>query len=104
MTTNTKKKTITKKDLINFISLNKKIAPAEVRQVIQTFLDQLTQHLSRGERIEFRDFGIFEVVMRKQKIGRNPKNASQPVIIPSHLAVKFTPSKKMRSEVEEEGK
>ena len=47
-------------------------------------------------RIEIRDFGVFEVVQRKQKIGRNPKNASVPILIPARKAVKFTPGKKMR--------
>jgi nucleoid DNA-binding protein len=97
--TNTKKKTITKKDLISSIAVEKKLSPSDVRVVVQTFLDQLSDHLSQGDRIEFRDFGIFEVVLRKQKIGRNPKNASKPVVIPAHYAVKFTPSKKMRKQV-----
>lgn len=95
-----KNKTITKKILINTISLKEKLPSMEVRQVIQSLLDTLHEHLSVGDRIEFRDFGIFEVVLRKQKVGRNPKDPSHPIIIPDHYAVKFTPSKKMREQVE----
>jgi integration host factor subunit beta len=50
--------------------------------------------------LEFRDFGVFEVVERKQKIGRNPKKAEEPIVIPARNAVKFTPGKKMRKRIE----
>ena len=88
--------TITKKKLIQKISTERGVHPNEVRNVIQSFLDAMTDCLSKGDRLEFRDFGVFEIVRRKQKIGRNPKNASVPIIIPEHAAVKFTPGKKMR--------
>jgi integration host factor subunit beta len=95
MVTSIKKNTMTKKKLINSISQDKGIHPNDVRHVIQAFLDKITDCLSRGERLEFREFGVFEVVERKQKIGRNPKNAAVPIVIPARLAVKFTPGKKM---------
>jgi nucleoid DNA-binding protein len=100
MTTSAKKSTMTKKKLINSISQDKGIHPNDVRHVIQAFLDKITDCLSQGERLEFREFGVFEVVERKQKIGRNPKNASVPIVIPARMAVKFTPGKKMRQVVE----
>lgn len=92
--------TITKKKLIHTISQNKGLHPNDVRNVIQAFLDAMTNCLSQGERLEFRDFGVFEVVERKQKIGRNPKNAAVPIVIPARKAVKFTPGKKMRKLIE----
>lgn len=101
MTTTNKKNTMTKKKLINTISQKKGIHPNDVRHVIQAFLDEMTECLSQGDRLEFRDFGVFEVVQRKQKIGRNPKNADVPIIIPARPAVKFTPGKKMRHLIEE---
>lgn len=100
MTTN-KKSTMTKKKLIHSIAQEKGIHPSDVRHVIQAFLDKMTDSLSTGERLEFRDFGVFEVVRRKQKIGRNPKNAAVPIVIPERLAVKFTPGKKMRKLIED---
>ncbi|MCE2983276.1 MAG: integration host factor subunit beta [Parachlamydia sp.] len=103
MTLDTKKgHTMTKKKLINSISQDKGIHPNDVRHVIQAFLDKITDCLSQGERLEFREFGVFEVVERKQKIGRNPKKASVPIVIPARQAVKFTPGKKMRQVVEGE--
>ena len=94
--------TMTKKKLINSISDEHKIHPNQVRNVIQSFLDKMTSSLSDGNRLEFRDFGVFEVVERKQKIGRNPKNASVPIIIPARYAVKFSPGKKMRRLIEKD--
>lgn len=94
------KSTMTKKKLINSISQEKGIHPNDVRHVIQAFLDKMTDSLSDGDRLEFRDFGVFEVVERKQKIGRNPKKAAEPIVIPARNAVKFTPGKKMRKRIE----
>jgi integration host factor subunit beta len=92
--------TITKKKLIQNISQARGLHPNDVRNVIQAFLDAMTDTLSQGDRLEFRDFGVFEIVERKQKIGRNPKNAAVPIVIPARKAVKFTPGKKMRKLIE----
>jgi nucleoid DNA-binding protein len=94
--------TITKKKLIQVISHDRGVHPNDVRNVIQSFLDTMTEYLARGDRLEFRDFGVFEIVERKQKIGRNPKNAGVPIIIPARLAVKFTAGKKMRKLIEKD--
>jgi nucleoid DNA-binding protein len=59
--------TITKKELVVKISQAQGIHPNEVRNVIQAFLDEMTDCLSKGDRLEFRDFGVFEIVERKQK-------------------------------------
>ncbi len=96
--------TITKKNLIQKIAYKKGMHPNDVRMVIQAFLDEMTDSLSHGDRLEFRDFGVFEVVERKQKIGRNPKNAAVPIVIPARKAVKFTPGKKMKSVITTEVK
>ncbi len=93
--------TITKKELVTKISQTLRIHPNEVRNVIQSFLDEMTEFLAKGDRLEFRDFGVFEIVERKQKIGRNPKNASVAIVIPARAAVKFTPGKKMKKVIEQ---
>lgn len=56
---------------------------------------KIIECLGNGERLEFRDFGVFEVVERKQKIGRNPKKADVPIVIPARQVVKFTTGKKL---------
>jgi nucleoid DNA-binding protein len=92
--------TVTKKDLVQKISQSRGMHPNDVRNIIQAFLDSMTDTLMVGDRLEFRDFGVFEIVERKQKIGRNPKNASVPIVIPARKAVKFTPGKKMKELIE----
>lgn len=92
--------TMTKKKLISTISQDQEIHPNHVRKVVQNFLDAMTEALANGDRLEFRDFGVLQVVERKPKIGRNPKNASVPIKIPARKAVKFTAGKKMRSRIE----
>lgn len=96
--------TITKKKLIQIISRHRGLHPNDVRNVIQSFLDMMTDCLAKGDRLEFRDFGVFEVVGRKQKIGRNPKDPTVPIIIPARPAVKFSPGKKMRKVMGKEEK
>lgn len=96
--------TITKKKLIQVISQQRGVHPNDVRNVVQSFLDAMTEYLAKGDRLEFRDFGVFEIVERKQKIGRNPKNAAVPIVIPARQAVKFTPGKKMKKLIEKEKK
>jgi len=92
--------TVTKKKLVQLIAQKKGMHPNDVRSILQMFLDEMTESLSNGDRLEFRDFGVFEVVERKQKIGRNPKNASVPIVIPARPAVKFTPGKRMKADIE----
>ena len=94
--------TVTKKNLIQSISQERGVHPNDVRNVIQSFLDAMTENLAKGDRLEFRDFGVFEIVERKQKIGRNPKNAGVPIVIPARRAVKFTPGKKMKKLIEKD--
>jgi integration host factor subunit beta len=92
-------KTVTKKMLIQNISQKKGHHPNDVRNVVQAFLDEMTDVLFQGDRLEFRDFGVFEVVERKAKIGRNPKVPNVPIRIPGRKVVKFTPGKKMREQM-----
>jgi len=96
----TKKKTMSKEKLVALISQEKEIHPNDVRHVIQAFLDKATDYLAEGYRLEFRDFGVFEVVERKQKIGRNPKKPDEEIIIPPRRVAKWTPGKKIRQLIE----
>lgn len=89
--------TKTKKDLVQEISQDHNLHPQLVKNVIQSFLDKMIDTLAKGERLEFRHFGVFEVVSRKAKVGRNPKKADVSIVIPARRAVKFTPGKTMKA-------
>lgn len=90
-----KKKTATKMDLIKCVAKRTEIHSDDAKQIIQLFLDKIIATLAKKERIEFRDFGVFKVVERKQKIGRNPKRAEVPIVIPARSTVKFIIGKKI---------
>ena len=100
MASDARRTTVTKKQLVATISKNKSIHPNYVRHTVQALLDNLLKTLSQGQRLELRGFGVFEIVRRKQKIGRNPRKPSMVVVVPERNCVKFTPSKRMRAAVE----
>ena len=72
------------------------IIQQDVSKVMQLTLDGIIDALESGHRIEFRDFGVFEIVVRKARIGRNPNKPQETVDIPAHKSVKFKPGKRMR--------
>ena len=88
--------TITKKAIVQKIARMHGLDPKLVQLTINTLLECVTESLANNDRCEFRDFGVFETVVRKQKIGRNPKKADTPIVIPERRVVKFSPGKTMK--------
>jgi nucleoid DNA-binding protein len=87
---------MTKRDLVAMISEETGIIREDVYAVVQKTLDHITDALVKGDTIEFRDFGVFEVCVRKSRIGRNPNRPTDVVQIPERKVVKFKAGKKMR--------
>jgi nucleoid DNA-binding protein len=87
---------MTKRDLVVRISNETGLVQQDVFTVIQKTLDYIIESLDDGENVEFRNFGVFEVRTRKQRIGRNPSKPDQVVTIPERKVVKFKPGKIMR--------
>lgn len=95
-------KSITKKQLIDEIyAAESDIAKTTIRTVLEEFLKIACNHIATGGRIEIRDFGVFLRVLRRKKIGRNPKKAKVPIIIPERFAIKFIPGKRMKELLQE---
>ena len=94
-----KKRRTTKRDLVMRIADETGLIQQEVYAVIQKTLDYITESLARGENVELRNFGVFEVRERKQRVGRNPNKPEQTVTIPNRKVVKFKPGKIMREHV-----
>ena len=65
--------TITKKELIDRIAKETQAKRTSVKRIIQTFLDTMTVELMKGNRLEFRDFGVFETRTRASRVAQNPK-------------------------------
>src|SRR5215813_14613983 len=87
--------TITKKDLIDRIAEkcdNKRVL---VKRVIQGFLDEIIEELGRGNRLEFRDFGVFESKVRAARVAQNPKTLER-VQVDEKRTVKFKVGRLMK--------
>src|SRR5512147_1981221 len=91
--------TLTKRDLVIRISNETGLIQQQVLQVLQKTLDYIAQALAKGDKVELRNFGVFEVKVRKSRIGRNPNAPETDVPIPERSVVKFKPGKEMRAEV-----
>ncbi|MBI4179930.1 integration host factor subunit beta [bacterium] len=89
---------VTKRDFVVQISYKLQVKQFVVRDVLDQFLDRVVESLGEGRRIELRNFGVFEVVQRKAKKGRNPKTG-EVVPIPARKAVKFTSGRIMKQKV-----
>lgn len=92
-------RTITKRDVVERIAEKNGLKKTEVKAVLQDFLDEIITELGDGNRLEFRDFGVFEVRERKARTAQNPKTL-EPVTVPAKSAVKFKPGRRMREALE----
>ena len=90
---------MTKRELVVRIAEETELSQQQVFAVVQKTLDYITEGLEKGETIEFRDFGVFEIKTRKPRIGRNPNKPENTVVIPERRVVKFKPGKEMKARV-----
>src|SRR5580704_1956516 len=91
--------TLTKRDLVVRISEESGLIQTQVFDVVQKTLDYIAEALAKGDKVELRNFGVFEVKIRKARIGRNPNKPEVDVPIPARSMVKFKAGKEMRAEV-----
>lgn len=87
--------TVTKKDIIDRIADRTKEPRANVRTVVQEFLNQVIVELKKGNRLEFRDFGVFEARHRSARTAQDPKTLAR-VEVPARVSVKFKAGQLMR--------
>ncbi|MBO6514197.1 MAG: integration host factor subunit beta [Phycisphaerales bacterium] len=88
-------KTITKKALVDQIAQRTGHKRVVAKQIIQEFLDQVIDEIAEGNRLEFRDFGVFEVKHRAPRMAQNPKTLER-VPVPAKRTVKFKAGRRMR--------
>ncbi len=90
---------MTKRDLVVRISQETELIQEQVLEVIQRTLDHISAAVAAGTTVELRNFGVFEVKIRKARVGRNPNQPDHDVPIPARAVVKFKPGKEMREAV-----
>lgn len=87
--------TITKKELIDRIAERTQAKRVAVKSIVQAFLDEITRELCENNRLEFRDFGVFETRTRASRVAQNPKTLER-VEVPAKRTVKFKMGRLMR--------
>lgn len=92
---------LTKRDLVVRISNDTGLVQQDVLTVIQKMLDYLTESLANNQTVELRNFGVFEIKLRKARVGRNPNRPENDVPIPPRAVVKFKAGKEMKARVAE---
>ena len=90
--------TVTKKELIDRIADNTDERRVQVKRIVQQFLDEVIEELAKGNRLEFRDFGVFESKLRKARKAQNPKTL-EPVEVPEKRTVKFKVGRLMKAKL-----
>ena len=92
--------TVTKKELIDRIADATSTKRVAAKRIIQCFLDTIIDELSQGNRLEFRDFGVFEHKDRSGRVAQNPKTMEQ-VRVPAKRTVKFKMGRMMKKRLQE---
>ena len=87
--------TRTKKDFVDRIAEKTQCKHVIVKVVVQQFLDEIVSELAKGNRLEFRDFGVFEVNERAARAAHNPKTMER-IQVPAKRKVKFKMGRIMR--------
>lgn len=90
---------LTKRDIVLSIYDQTGYPQKEVREVVQLTLDEIAKALAEGRNVELRNFGVFEVQVRKSRIGRNPNRPETDVVIPKRAVIKFKAGKELKAEL-----
>ena len=87
---------LTKRAIAEYLVVKYSLELEQAAMIVQTILNMMMDSLKKGGHIEFRDFGVFEVVERKARLGRNPRKPKETVMIPMRKTVRFKPGKMMK--------
>ena len=91
--------TMTKRELVIGVANKLGMTQSDVSRIVEGAFDTIADALTKGERWELRDFGVFEVRTRASRIGRNPRTGDQ-VPVPERRVVTFRPGKQMKKLVD----
>jgi len=87
---------LTKRQIVQSIYENNNYKQEDVRQIVQQTLDIVRDALIAGRNIELRKFGVFEIQVRKARVGRNPNRPETDIVIPRRAVVKFKAGKELK--------
>ena len=92
---------LTKREIVLKIFEETNHPQKAIRDSVQRTLEIIQQALLSGRDVELRNFGVFEVQVRKSRIGRNPKRPETDVIIPRRAVVQFKSGKEFKKALRE---
>ena len=91
--------TTTKKDLIERVAQETQLPRGDVRRAVQSFLEHVIDELAKGNRLEFRDFGVFEIRERAGRVAQNPKTLER-MSVPPRKSVRFKVGRLMQQSLD----
>ncbi|HPN30435.1 MAG TPA: HU family DNA-binding protein [bacterium] len=89
---------ITRQHICEKLSGEFNIEPSEIDNLLKTFFDVFIKTIITGDKIELRNFGVFQLVERKPKLARNLKT-NEPIRLPGKKSVLFKPGKEMKDRI-----
>lgn len=89
---------MTKKEIVRRISEELGLKQTDTKEVVQRTFDAIIEALATEQRVELRNFGVFEVKKRAARKARNPKTGDE-VLVPARFVVTFKPGKEMEQRV-----
>ena len=93
--------TITKRELVQRVAEKTGVQQINAKEVIQAFLDEIINELAKGNRLEFRDFGVFEPKNKASRVARNPRTGEK-VEVPEKTTVKFKVGRLMKKKIQKD--
>jgi len=91
---------VTKKEIVKTISEEIGLTQLKTKEIVQKTFDAIIDTLVEDQRIELRNFGVFEVKRRAARKARNPRTGEK-VFVPEKFVVTFKPGKEMEERVRE---
>ncbi len=91
-----KTKRMIKYDIVTHVVNRTGLSKTKAEMAVETVFETMKKAMERGERIELRGFGVFNIKPRKTGIGRNPRTGEE-VTIPPGKAVRFKPGKELQN-------
>ena len=89
---------MTKKDIVLKITDKTGIKQVDVKTIVQNTFDVIVESLTRNEKVELRNFGVFKIKERKARFGRNPRTG-ESVPVPPRKVVVFKPGLEMKQRI-----
>ena len=90
-----------KTELINEVAKKAGLTQAQAGAAVNAFVDVVGNKLQEGEKVSITGFGNFEPKQAAERVGKNPRDPEQEILIPAHVKVAFKASKKLKEKVNE---